>query len=402
MTGEASDGRELRACLALLAVPRLPDWRVLELLQAHGTALAAFDALRAECGAELAAAARGDAVRRRVERAVHAIETDRIALVPFRSAAYPALLVRRLGPAAPPVLFARGNLGLLGQAGVAVVGCRAASAYGLDVAEQLGGAVARAGGCIISGLARGIDTAAHAAALDAGGSTIAVLGCGVDVYYPHENMQLQDRIARGGLLLSEFLPGEAPRRYRFPHRNRIIAGLSSAVVVVEAGATSGALGTATHAMERDVPTFAVPHPIDRAGAAGILGLFRDGVPPFTGVRDLLEYVGLVGIGADVAVPAAATAGSSAGGSSTAAGGSSTAAGGSSTAAVPGLDAAAAPLHARVWAALRRQPRHADEIAEAAAAPSAAVLAALLELELDGRACQAPGGRFSLPSHRRRA
>jgi DNA processing protein len=398
-TAPPLDGRELRAYLALLAAPRLPDWRVLQMLQAHGTAVAAFGALRAECGAELAAAARSQAVLRRVERAVHAIETDCIAVVPFGSAAYPPLLVRHLGPAAPPVLFARGSLDLLEQAGIAVVGCRAASAYGLDVADQLGGAVARAGGCIVSGLARGIDTAAHAAALDAGGSTIAVLGCGVDVYYPHENMKLQDRIARDGLLLSEFLPGEAPRRYRFPHRNRIIAGLSSAVVVVEAGATSGALGTATHAMERDVPTFAVPHPIDRPGAAGILGLFRDGVAPFTGVRDLLEYVGLVRIGADV--PAAAPSAPSRA-SHAAHAGTPMAVGAAGAAGVPAFDAAGATLHARIWAALRRQPRHVDDIAEAAGAVPATVLAALLELELDGRACQGPGGRFSLPPNRRRA
>jgi DNA processing protein len=367
----APDRSELVACLTLLAIPRLPDWRALELLQAYGSGRAAVAALATACGPDIAAAARSTPVRARVARALHTIDAEQILTIPFGSGAYPRLLVRQLGPEAPPVLFALGNLGALELQGIGVVGCRAATEYGLDVAEQIGGAVARAGGCVISGLARGVDAAAHTAALDAGGRTVAVLGCGVDVYYPHENMKLQDRIRRDGLLLSEFLPGDAPRKYRFPHRNRIIAALSRAVVVVEAGEKSGAVRTGMHAMERGIPTYGVPGAVDRPGMQGILSLYRDGVAPYTGVRDLLESSGLVQLGAELASPV--------------------------------LDAAPADaVHAGIWRVLGRDPAHIDAIAAAAAVPLAEALAALLELELDGRARQLAGGRFMLPPPRKRA
>lgn len=360
------DRAELAALLALLAAPGLPQSRVLALLCTHGSARSAFAALERECGADTARLARSPAVRRRTQHALHAIETGDIVPIPWGSASYPPLLAARLDDHAPPILFARGDIGALTPTGVGVVGCRRASEYGLDMAEQIGAGVARAGGCVVSGLARGIDAAAHAAALEAGGTTIAVLGCGVDVYYPQQNMALQDRIAATGLLLSEFLPGDHPRRYYFPHRNRIIAALSEAVVVVEAGEDSGAVRTAEHAMTMGVPTFGVPNAVDRPGTQGILALFRDGVLPFTGLRDLLEHTGLVGLG--TAPPPAAPDSAPEGG----------------------------PEHGRVWAVLGAEPLHVDAIAAAAALPSARALGVLLELELDGRVRQLPGGRFSRP------
>jgi DNA processing protein len=365
----APDRSELVACLTLLAAPRLPDWRALELLQAYGSGRAAVAALAAACGPDIAAGARSAPVRARVARALHTIDTEQILTIPFGTGAYPRLLVRQLGPEAPPVLFALGNLGTLELHGIGVVGCRAATEYGLDVAEQIGGAVARAGGCVISGLARGVDAVAPTAALDAGGRTVAVLGCGVDVYYPHENMKLQDRIRRDGLLLSEFLPGDAPRKYRFPHRNRIIAALSAAVVVVEAGEKSGAVRTAEHSMSMGTATYAVPNAMDRPNAQGILGLYRDGVLPFTGVRDLVESVGLVNIGAW----------------------------GDGASGADALDAAEEPppgVHGRVWGVLDGEPALIDGIAAAAGLRAGEALAALLELELDGRVRQLSGGRFA--------
>jgi DNA processing protein len=366
------DRAEVAALLALLAAPRLPQHRVLELLRSYGDARAAFAALGRDCGAEVAQHARGADVRRRVQRALYTIETSDIQVVPHADELYPARLHESLGDAAPPVLFARGDLDVLRRPGIAVVGCRGATEYGLDVAEQIGAGVARAGGCIVSGLARGVDAAAHEAALDAGGTTIAVLGCGVDVYYPQQNMRLQDRIAEAGLLLSEFLPGDSPRKHRFPHRNRIIAALSRAVVVVEAGDRSGALNTAEHAMTMGTPTWGVPNALDRPTMQGIRELYRDGVPPFTGVRDLLETSGviMVGGGPDLDPP-------------------------------PAPDPPAGDRHARIWAALGSQPAHVDGIAAAARVPASDALATLLELELDGRARQLPGSRFSLPPVSRR-
>jgi DNA processing protein len=356
--------REAAALLTLLAVPRLPQTRLLELLERHGSGRAALAELARECGSDVAAAVRSHDVARRAERALQLVESERLGILSSAAAAYPELLRVRLGPAAPPVLFCRGDNSMLDAAGVAVVGCRRATAYGLDVAAQIGSAVARAGGCVISGLARGIDAAAHVAALESGGGTIAVLGCGVDVYYPRENAALQDRIGQAGLLLSEFLPGDAPRKYRFPHRNRIIAALSTAVVVVEAGERSGAIRTAEHAMEAGIATYGVPGALDRPNMQGILGLYRDGVPPYTGVRDLVESVGLVSAVTECAV-------------------------GSDPEEVP----PAGRLHARVWSAVGREPLHVDTIAAAAAAATTDALAALLELELDGRVAQLAGARF---------
>ncbi|HSJ07344.1 MAG TPA: DNA-processing protein DprA [Longimicrobiales bacterium] len=354
---------EAAALLTLLAVPRLSQAVLLELLERHGSGRSALAALSRECGRDVAAAARSPEVVRRAARALRLVETERLGILAAVDATYPELLRLRLGPAAPPVLFCRGDTTLFDATGVAVVGCRRATAYGLDVAAQIGGAVARAGGCVVSGLARGIDAASHLAALDAGGGTIAVLGCGVDVYYPRENTALQDRIAHAGLLVSEFLPGEPPRRYRFPHRNRIIAALSAAVVVVEAGERSGAIRTAEHAMEAGIATYGVPGALDRPNTQGILGLYRDGVPPYTGARDLVESVGLI----------------------------------AAEECDPRLDSVdtppAGPLHARVWSAVGREPAHIDAIAAAAAAATTDALTALLELELDGRVAQLPGARF---------
>jgi DNA processing protein len=359
-----ADGAELAALLTLLATPRLHQARVLTLLKRHGDARTALDMLAGECGDEIAALAHGTRTRRRVEHALHTIAAERITTIPVGSAGYPAVLLERLDEAAPPALFARGDMAALDPIGVGVVGCRAATEYGLDVAGDIAAAVARAGGCVISGLARGIDAAAHAGALEGGGATIAVLGCGVDVYYPQQNMKLQDRIAAAGLLLSEFLPGEGPRTYTFPHRNRIIAALSSAVVVVEAGLKSGANRTAEHAMGMHVPTYGVPNAIDRPNMEGILALYRDGVEPFTGTADLLVSVGLAPLGSGAHVKAAPEAPTPAG------------------------------LHGRVWAALTQESTHVDAIAAAAGVDAGQVLAALLELELDGRVRQLPGARFT--------
>jgi DNA processing protein len=244
------------------------------------------------------------------------------------------------------------------------VGSRAATEYGLDMAERIGDGVARAGGCVLSGVALGIDAAAHTAALDAGGATIGVLGCGVDVFYPRRNMALQTRIARHGLLLSEQLPGEPPRKHLFPWRNRIIAALSSVIVVVEAAETSGAISTANHGADCGVDVCAVPNPVDRPTAQGILRLYADGVRPFLGVRTLLEDAGLRG---------------------------------DAEAAGQGEDVQHAPageLPARVWSQLAATPRHVDAVAAGAGLPATEVLVALLELELDGYAVQLGGGRFA--------
>ncbi len=199
-------------------------------------------------------------------------------------------------PDAPPVLWAIGDVGLLKRPMVAVVGARNASSLGVRMARRLAAALGEAGQVVASGLARGIDAEAHAAALATG--TVAVMAGGVDVIYPEENASLAARIAEGGCLLSEQPMGLQPQARHFPLRNRIIAGLARAVVVVEAAARSGSLITARDALDMGREVLAVPgHPFD-ARAAGCNMLIRDGAVLVRGADDVLEAIGAAGIGAD--------------------------------------------------------------------------------------------------------
>ena len=192
--------------------------------------------------------------------------------VTYADRAYPARL--RLAPDPPPALFMGGEMGE--GLSVAVVGSRRATRSGLETAEVLGRALAARGACVVSGLAAGVDAAAHEGALVAGGRTVGVLGCGIDVMYPWENRGLYGRVREGGALVSEYALGEAPLAWRFPARNRIIAGLSDAVVVVEAPEKSGALITARHAVDAGRDVWAVPGPRGAPECRGSNRLLADG------------------------------------------------------------------------------------------------------------------------------
>jgi len=193
----------------------------------------------------------------------------------------------------PPVLWALGDLALLGEVPrVAIVGTRRATAYGVRIARALAGAFARAGACVVSGMARGIDSAAHRAALDAGGTTIAVLGTGADLAYPAANRVLHAEIGSRGLLLSEYPPGERANGGSFPRRNRIIAALAPLTIVVEAGMKSGALITATYGNTLNRAVAAVPGAIDQPQSEGTNLLIRDGAHMLCGVEDALALMGL--------------------------------------------------------------------------------------------------------------
>lgn len=193
---------------------------------------------------------------------------------------------------APPRLFVRGETST--APAVAVVGTRRSTRYGLTLAEAFGSALADTGWTTVSGLARGIDAAAHRGTLRSRGRAVAVLGSGIDVVYPAENADLYDRIVGGaGAVVSEYPPGTPPDRWRFPARNRIIAAIASAVVVVEAGETGGALITARLAAEIGRPVFVVPGDVDRPASVGCNRLIRDGAHPVLGVEDLIAELGLV-------------------------------------------------------------------------------------------------------------
>lgn len=194
---------------------------------------------------------------------------------------------------APRKLWTCGSSELLDvRPRVAIVGTRRATSYGLRVTRELSAAAARAGACIVSGLAAGIDGAAHRAALEADGATIAVLGTGIDHAFPTGNRKLQEEIAERGLLLSELEPNEHGMPFTFVERNRIIAALASVVLVVEAPVKSGALITARQALDLGRTVAAVPGPIDQPQSAGSNALIRDGAQVITSSEDLLALVGL--------------------------------------------------------------------------------------------------------------
>ena len=203
---------------------------------------------------------------------------------------YPAILKEIKNYTAE--LFYKGNIDILKRRCVSIVGSRGTTSYGRNTAVKIAGNAAEAGLAVVSGMARGIDTCAHRGALDAGGDTVAVLGCGVDICYPAENKKLKECIERDGLVISEYPPGTGPQKYHFPQRNRIISGLSELTVVVQAGNSSGAVITAELAAEQGRDVCAVPGNIDSQYNMGNNKLIKDGALPVINVRDVLELMGV--------------------------------------------------------------------------------------------------------------
>ncbi|MEO7455203.1 MAG: DNA-processing protein DprA [Gemmatimonadaceae bacterium] len=215
--------------------------------------------------------------------------TDTVVLAP-NDERYPAALRDLDRP--PNPLWARGDLAFLGRPCVAIVGTRRATAYGERVTRELARTLAQAGACVVSGLARGIDTCAHRGALEVDGATCAVLGTGLDVCYPKANAALQHDIAGRGVVLSELAPADLAHGGSFPNRNRIIAALATVTIVVEAPFMSGALITAREARSMDRTVAIVPGPIDVPQSAGSNEWLRDGAHPITSMADALALLGL--------------------------------------------------------------------------------------------------------------
>ncbi|WP_111733396.1 DNA-processing protein DprA [Roseovarius amoyensis] len=312
--------------------------------------------------------------------------------------AYPPALAQVAD--APPLMWAMGDISVLSRPMVALVGARNASSLGLRMARALAGRLGEAGHVVVSGLARGIDTAAHLAARDTG--TVAVLASGVDVVYPAENARLGDEILANGVRLSEQPMGLVPQARHFPSRNRIISGLAQALVVVEAAARSGSLITARAALDQGRDVLAVPgHPFD-ARAAGCNMLIRDGATLVRSAADVIEALpqakappvqlslneaaarnALTEIPARNAAPAPARA---------------------TRSPAPGTPPAPAPdrrnpretatLHRDILNRLGPSPLAEDQLIRDLAAPAATVAPALTELELDGRITRHPGGLLS--------
>ena len=272
---------------------------------------------------------------------------------------FPPLLKEINDP--PPILHVLGSPQLLSAPGIAMVGARAASSYGLQVAERLATELARNGLVITSGFALGIDTAAHRGALAAGGKTIAVMGCGLDIVYPRQNKKLHEQIAAHGAIISETPLGTMPDGFRFPARNRIISGLSLGVVVVEAAHRSGTLITAHQALEQGRDVFAIPGRIDSPKSEGCHRLIQEGAKLVHSGADILEELSL-------AAPASQT---------------------EAKPQAPPLP----PDEGKIFALLEVYPRNIEEIIQAAQMPAHRISEILLRLELLGLVASLPGKQY---------
>jgi DNA processing protein len=296
-----------------------------------------------------------------------------VKLIAFTDAEYPENL--RPIDDAPLLLYAMGTVEERDRIAIAIVGARQCSFYGLSQAERLAYGLARAGFCIVSGLAYGIDAAAHKAALKAGGRTIAVLGSGLKNVYPPENADLAKQIAEHGAVLSELPLDAPPAPQNFPPRNRIISGLSLGVVVVEARQTSGALITARWAMEMGKEVYAVPGQINDPRSRGCHALLKDGAKLVESVEDIVEELGplaeSIDLRSDDLTPTHV-----------------------SEARTRNLS----ETEKKVYEAVGTSPLTPDEVSAAAKTSAAATLAALLGLEIAGLVKQLPGKRFVRTSH----
>jgi DNA processing protein len=225
-----------------------------------------------------------------LDQLVDKIQQQGIGVLTWQDERYPPRL-REIGQP-PPVLYLKGTILPEDGWSVAVVGTRRVTPYGQKVASELAAYLAQNGVTVVSGLARGVDAIAHAASINAGGRTIAVLGNGIDQVYPPENRKLYEQIIAHGGLLSDYAPGTPPESVNFPPRNRIISGLTMATVVVEAGETSGALITATFAAEQGREVFAVPGSIYAVQSKGTNRLILNGAHPLLEMKDILEELNL--------------------------------------------------------------------------------------------------------------
>jgi DNA processing protein len=347
--------------LNLVALSLLPPawWRfAASRLRGGSTAAAAVESVLAErAGHE---PGRLSTLRSRAARAIEAAQSTRMTAVSWSDPAYPPALTAITDP--PFVLWVRGLVTTLHAVSVAIVGARTASPYALTVAERLAADLASVGLTVVSGLARGVDSAAHRGALAGGGATLGVLGSGVDRVYPAEHAPLAAEMEARGAVISELVPGTRPQPQFFPLRNRIISGLSRAVVVIEAGEKSGSLITARCALEQGRDVLAVPGNVLSGRNRGAHALLRDGAALVESVDDVLEELGMPRRGREPAGAGAARPGR----------------------AVPD------PLLACLTPG---EPSDLDEIAARSGLLPSRLLPRLFELELQGAISRIGGGRF---------
>ncbi|MDP2640338.1 MAG: DNA-processing protein DprA [Betaproteobacteria bacterium] len=352
---------DLAAWIKLSLVPGLGGQSLRKLLGAFGLPqhilAAGRGALARIVSAEIAARILSDLDSAAVETALEWAAADGHAVLTLADGDYPQPLLQTPDP--PALLYLRGRRELLALPGLAMVGSRNATPQGVSNAEQFARAFSSAGLTIVSGLALGIDAAAHRGGLDGAGSTIAVLGTGADILYPQRNRALGERIAREGLIVSEFPLGTPPHGSNFPRRNRVISGLARGCLVVEAALASGSLITARCAAEQGREVFAIPGSIHSPHSKGCHALIKQGAKLVESAQDLLQELGV-----DV------------------------------LAAPP---AAAAPAAAGLLAQLGYDPCDIDTLCARSGLTADVVSAMLLQLELDGKVASLPGGQYQRTS-----
>jgi DNA processing protein len=352
VTGSSDAESETAFWLAISHVPYIGPARIERLLQAFGSLSTAWSAPAEELRGALESRALSEllAARSRIDPVS---ELDRLGRRGIRAVHpghswYPRLLAEISGR--PSLLYVRGELVAADDSAVAVVGTRRATPYGRQAAEQIAAELAEAGITVVSGLARGVDAAAHRAALEAGGRTIAVLGSGPDVIYPAEHRRLAEQILESGAILSEFPPGAKPDAQNFPARNRIVSGMTLGTLIIEAPPRSGALITASFAADQGREVFVLPGSIFTQTSEGTNALLRDGARLVRNGTDILEDLGL------------------------------------GTGRSPVATQSQMPLEEnerKLFVALRHEARHIDELAEEAGLPAATASALLLTMELKG-------------------
>ena len=345
----------------LYAVPRMNETRLKNLLARFGTPEHVLDAEPRELAEvkgvdeELASAVHSYRRSEETGRRLKAAQALGVRTVCYNDGGFPENL-KQLAHM-PPVLFVRGEIRPEDTTAAAVVGTRMPSHYGRQVAEKLGRELAQHGVTVVSGLARGVDTFAHKGALEGGGRTLAVLGCGIDVYYPPENRKLYDAISAQGAVISEFSLGVDPLAMNFPKRNRVVSGLSQAVVAVEAGEKSGVLNTVGWATDQGRAVFAVPGNITSQQSLGINRLLKEGARPMLSVADILRELGVAKRAEERA------------------------------------KVEVAAEEKPVMEFLTAEPLHVDEICEGLGIPMAGLLSVLMQLEIKGLVRQLQGKYF---------
>lgn len=350
--------KDTEALIKLASVKGIGGVRLKKLISRFKPISKAFSAHKDELygiiGKELISSIR-EANKKNTEPELAVLKNLGAKVVTFEEDSYPANL--KILPDAPPFLYMMGEITPQDELSIAIIGTRHASPYGKFIAEKFASEFALSGITIVSGLARGIDTRAHEGALKAGGRTIAVLGSGIDVVYPPENRPLLQEICSHGACISEFPIGTQPCRGNFPTRNRLMSGLSKAVVVIEALMRSGTFSTVEWALEQGKEVFAVPGNITSETSKGVNRLIADGAQIATSPQQIMEYLGIKPI------------------------------------AVEQKDLKLSEEESKVWAFLSYEPIQVDKLAETLKLPVPKILGTLLNLELRGIVKQLPGRNF---------